>query len=435
MQHLIEVVGCVKLPTRYKEQIIPVKFYVVKSKQQPLLSGQASRQLGLIDRIHLIDKGMDKYPELKKTTGMLPGVYSLKVDPTVQPVIHSPRRQPHALRQKVIAKLKEMEADGHIAKVTEPTKWVNSIVVVLKNNKVRICLDHRELNRAIRREHYPSPTVEDMVASIPDAKVFSVVDAKAGFFQIKLDYESSLLTTFNSPMRRYRWLRLPFGIKSAPEMYQRIMDTMLENIDGVRAVMDDILVAGRDEKHHDEIMKKLVRRATEWNLRLNIEKCQIKKPSVKYVGHIVSSEGLKVDPEKVRAVKDMPNPKSKEDVQRFLGFVQYIGKFIPGLSDVDNPLRDLTRKDSEFVWEEPQQKSFNKLKELCGDAPVLAYYDVRKPVKIQCDASSYAVGGVLLQEDKPVAYTSRALTKTECGYAQIEKETVAIVAIFTVRTC
>ena len=183
-----------------------------------------------------------------------------------------------------------MEADSHIAKVTEPTEWVSSIVVVLKNNKVRICLDPKDLNRAIRREHYPSPTVEDMVASIPDAKVFSVVDAKAGFLQIKLDYESSLLTTFNSPMGRYRWLRLPFGIKSAPEMYQRIMDTMLENIDGVRAVMDDILVAGRDEKHHDEIMKKLVRRATEWNLRLNFEKCQIKKPSVRYVGHIVSSQ-------------------------------------------------------------------------------------------------------------------------------------------------
>ena len=145
------------------------------------------------------------------------------------------------------------------------------------------------------------------------------------------------------------------------------MDTMLEDIEGARAVMDDVLIAGRDRKHHDEILEKVVRKATEWNLKLNFEKCQIRKTSVKYVGHVVTSEGLKIDPDKVRAVREMPRPESKEDIQRFLGFVQYIAKFIPGLSEVDGPLRELTRKDVEFVWEEPQQKSFQKLKDMCCD--------------------------------------------------------------------
>ena len=145
---------------------------------------------------------------------------------------------------------------------------------------------------------------------------------------------------------------------------------------------------------------------------------------------MVSRDGLKVDPEKVRAMimREMPEPKSKEDILRVLGFVQYIAKFIPSLSEVDGPLRELTRKDIDFIWEEPQERSFNRLKELCCCAPVLAFYDVDKSMTIQCDASSYTVGGVLLQEGRPVAYTSRALTDTEKNsYAQIEKETLAIV--------
>ncbi|PIK49541.1 hypothetical protein BSL78_13603 [Apostichopus japonicus] len=137
-------------------------------------------------------------------------------------------RQPHALMDRIKKKLSEMEKEGHIAKVTaEPTDWVNSIVTVVKQYKVRICLDPKDLNRATRREHYKIPTVEEIVASIPDATVLSVLDAKSGLLQIKIYYESSLLTTFNTPIGRYRWFRLPFGIKSALEMFQRIMDNML----------------------------------------------------------------------------------------------------------------------------------------------------------------------------------------------------------------
>ena len=427
-QHPIPLLGTAVFPVKWKDNVTEVMFNVTEQDQSPLLSGSACQDLGLIQRIHKIDREIDNYPELHKATGCLPGIYSLKVDPTVEPVVHAPRRQPHALRKRIVDKLKEMEKDGHIIKVTEPTDWVNSMVVVVKPDKIRICLDPRDLNKAVKREHYPSPTVEDIVSSIPDAKVFSVGDAKSGFLQNELDYESSLLTTFNTPIGRYRWLRLPFGIKSAPETFQRIMDNMLEDIEGAYAVMDDILIAGKDRKHHDEILEKVIRRATEWNLKLNLGKCQIRKSSVKYMGHVVSRDGLKVDPEKVRAMREMPEPKSKEDILRFLGFVQYIAKFIPGLSEVDGPLRELTRKDIDFIWEEPQQRSFDRLKELCCCAPVLAFYDVDKPVTIQCDASSYAVGGVLLQEGRTVAYTSRALTDTEKnGYLQIEKETLAIV--------
>ncbi len=320
-----------------------------------------------------------------------------------------------------------MEDNGHITKVTEPTHWVSSMVVSERKGKLRICIDPKDLNKAIKREHYPIKTIEEVISTIEDAKVFSCLDAKSGFLQLKLDDESSQLTTFNTPDGRYRWLRLPFGIRSAPEIYQRVMDTMLEDIPNATAIMDDILVTGKDEKHHDKTMHKVVERATEWNLKLNLEKCRIKQSSVPYIGHLITAEGLRPDLEKVRAVEMMPDPQCKEDVKRFLGFIQYLEKFIPNLSQVDEPLRRILKAEVDFSWDKPQRDSFAVLKKLVCTAPVLAFYDVNKPVTIQCDASSFSIGAALLQETRPVAYTSRAMTGTEQGYAQIEKEMLAIV--------
>ena len=422
--HTLKLEGKATLTTQHKDKSIKITYFVVNANNKPiLLSGKASKALGLINRVNSIDD----YPELKTTTGTLPGTYSLKIDPTVKPVVHGPRKLPQALATKVKEKLLEMEQDGHITKVTEPTDWVSSMCTVLKGDKVRICIDPKDLNKAIRREHYPIPTIEEIVADMPGANTFSVIDAKSGFLQIKLDYESSLLTTFNTPIGRFRWLRLPFGIKSAPEIYQRIMDDMLHDIEGARAIMDDIIIIGRSEEEHDKIMRQVVERATEWNLKLNFDKCQIKQKSVKYVGHVLTDQGLKPNPDRVRAIQEMPTPTSKEDVRRFLGVIQYLSKFIPNLSEIDGPLREIMKKNVHFFWEKPQEKSFQTLKELCSTSPVLAYYDVNKEVTIQCDASSYALGGVLLQDGKPIAYTSRSMTETEKRYAQIEKEMLAIV--------
>ena len=164
--------------------------------------------------------------------------------------------------------------------MTEPTDLVSSMVTVVKGEKVRICIDPSDQNRSICREHYPIPSVEEIMSLILNAKVFSVIEAKSGFLQIKIDYESSLITTFNTPLGRFRWLRLPMGVKSAPEIYQRIMDNMdnmLEGIQGARAVMDDILVAASNPEEHDKIMRQVVKIATEWNLKLNFNKCHYRK--------------------------------------------------------------------------------------------------------------------------------------------------------------
>ena len=151
----------------------------------------------------------------------------------MQGVIHPTRWLPAAIRPQAIEKLCEMEDFGYITPVKEPTEWVSSMVVSCKKNKIRICIDRKDLNKVIKREHHPMKTIDDIIAEIPDTKVFSVLDAKSGFLQIRLDTQSSFLTTFNTPIGRYRWLGLPIGICCASEIYQRIMDQMLEGVNGV----------------------------------------------------------------------------------------------------------------------------------------------------------------------------------------------------------
>uniref|UniRef100_A0A3B3HY91 Gypsy retrotransposon integrase-like protein 1 n=1 Tax=Oryzias latipes TaxID=8090 RepID=A0A3B3HY91_ORYLA len=371
--------------------------------------------------------GLENFPELTHTTGTLPGKYTIKIDPDAKPVIHPVRRQPVALRAKIVKKLHEMVQDGYITKVDQPTDWVSSMVVVQNKDKLRICIDPSNLNNAIKREHCPMRTIEEVVSTMPNAKVFSVLDAKSGFLQIELDDPSSFLTTFNTPIGRFRWLRLPFGIKCAPEIFQRIMDQMLEGIGGATSVMDDILIAAPTLAEHNKILKQVVQRATTYNLRLNFNKCHIRQSAVPYVGHLITADGLKPDPVKTEAVRCMPPPTDKEGVRRFLGFVTYLSKFIPNLSEIDAPLRQLTKRDVEFMWQPAQQQAFEKLKDVCTNPPVLKFFDVSKPVEIYCDASSTGLGAVLIQDDRPVAFSSRSMTDAETRYAQIEKEMLSIV--------
>lgn len=432
--HQIKPIAAVDLNIQQDNKAVTTTFQVIDLSQENILSGNTAEQLGLISRINVasnittdLPEGLDEFPDLLNTTGTLPGTYTIKLTPNAKGVVHPARRLPVSLKKQTIEKLSEMEKNGIISKVEQPTEWVSSMVVNIRNNKLRICIDPRELNQAIKREHYPMRTVEEIVAEIPDAKIFSILDAKSGFHQIKLDEESSLLTTFNTPIGRYRWLRLPFGLKCAPEIFQRIMDQMLEGIEGAFAIVDDILVAGRDQQQHDQILKQVIERATSYNLTLNMEKCRIRQKQVPYVGHLLTSDGLLPDPEKLVAIRNMPIPQNKEDVKRFLGFVTYLGKFIPNLSEVDAPLRALLKTGVSFDWQSAQEQAFNTLKDVCSKPPVLKFYDASKPVEIHCDASKNGLGAVLMQDSKPVAYSSRSMTSTETRYAQLEKEMLSIV--------
>ncbi|XP_048259745.1 uncharacterized protein K02A2.6-like [Haliotis rufescens] len=172
------------------------------------------------------------------------------------------------------------------------------MVTVVKPHKTRICIDPKDLNRAVKREHYPMRTVEEIMPHLPGAKIFTVLDAESGFWQIKLDQESSKLCTFNTPYGRYRFTRLPFGVKSAPEVFQRTMSQLLEGLTGAECIVDDVLVWGIDVPQHDERLYAVLNRIQSSGLKLNRSKCKLRMTEVSYVGHLLTKDGLKPDPEK-----------------------------------------------------------------------------------------------------------------------------------------
>jgi hypothetical protein len=220
---------------------------------------------------------------------------------------------------------------------------------------------------------------------------------------------------------------LPFGIVSASEVMQCAMSNIVEDIPGVEVIIDDILVTASTLQEHDERLEMVLKRARENNLKLNKNKCEFRKREVQYVGHLLTSEGVKPDPEKVRAVENMKAPTDKKSLMTFLGFIQYLSKFLPNLSSKSDKLRVLLKKDIVFYWDHEQESCFNELKKMVTNAPVLKYYDPDVPITLSVDSSSKGLGAAITQQGKPVAYASQALTETQQRYSQIEKETLAIV--------
>ena len=303
------------------------------------------------------------------------------------------------------------------------------------NGKLRICIDPSQtINKAIRRPKYTIPTIEEKLPLLTNAKVFTIVDVSEAFHTIELDEESSLLTTFQGPNGRYCFTRMPFGIASGPEEYQRRQHEFLDGLQGVINIADDICVFGcGDSKEeadldHDKNLTSLLEKCSKQDLRLSAKKLQFKSPSVTFMGHKLTDKGVEPDPAKVDAITKMPTPTDKSGVQRFLGMCQYLSKFCHNLSEIVLPLRDLTKENSTFLWSNNHENAFNSAKNLIASATALRYYDPTLPVTLQVDASEDAIGGVLLQNDQPVCFTSHRLNNTEKNYAQIEKECLAIVS-------
>ena len=429
-----QTVGSVDIP--YKQS--KLTFEVVDSNVRCLLGLRDSVGLRLVklsQEVFEVEQQpgappelLNEHPELfDGELGTLPCQYKITLDPDVAPVIRPVRSVPAPLRNKVEAALNRLENRGIIAKVTEPTDWVSALVVTAKKDSddVRICIDPGDLNKAIKRPHHPLKTIEQVVANIPGAKYFTVVDAKEAFYHIPLEENSSYLTTFGTPFGRYRYLRMPMGLCSSSDVYQRAIEQLLTDYP-CQIIMDDILISGRTEKEHDDNVKAVMTRLKQINLKLSPHKCKYKTTEVRYVGHVLTDQGLKPDPNKVRAITDMPDPTDVAELLRFMGMVKYLAKFIPNLSNKTAVLNDLLRKNVEWTWEAPQAQALQAVKEEIANATTLAYYDVNRPVTLTCDASQSGLGAACIQDHKVVSFASRAMTDAEKRYSQIEKELLAV---------
>ena len=306
-----------------------------------------------------------------------------------------------------------------ITPIQDPTEWCAGMVVVPKpDGKVRICVDLTKLNENICRELHPLPIVEQTLAQISGAQIFSKLDANSGFWQVPLSRESALLTSFITPFGRYYFNRLPFGITSAPEHFQRRMTAMLGNMEGTVCLMDDILVYGKTKEEHDQRLYTVLDRLQASGITLNKKKCVFGKTEVKFLGQILNASGVQSDPEKIKAIKEMKDPTNVSEVRRVLGMANQLSKFIPNLADISKPLRNLLAKDKSWCWDHTQRQAFANIKEALMRRPVLSLFDPTQAITVSADASSFGLGAVLLQkkpgeDSRPVAYISCSMIPTE----------------------
>ena len=351
----IKVIGTCELNCKFQNRNeSSLGFLIVegnKNKFPTVIGLPTLLKLNLVKKIEAIVE-LDENLILKEYKDIFEGIgiikdfeYDIKLKDGAIGNISTCRKVPIALMNLLKSELEKMEQLAIIERVNEPSDWVNPLVITRKKDgNIRICLDPTELNKSIRRQHHSIPTFDELCAQMPNAKVFSTLDADRGFWQVKLTEKSSEYVTFITPFGRFKFKVMPFGISPATEVFQSCFDSIFGDIEGVIILIDDILVWGSNIQEHDARLKKVLDRARERNVTFNVNKCKFKKNEVKYIGHIFSDKGISVDPEKTKAIVEMSDPKNKEELSTFLGMLAYVGRFVPNLSSANSTLRNLTKK-------------------------------------------------------------------------------------------
>ena len=349
------------------------------------------------------------------------------------PIKQRPRRIPIHKREIVEEEIQKMLAKGVIEPCDGP--WSSPIVLVgKKDGTTRVCVDFRQLNSVTKKTAYPLVRIEDNLDALQGAKWYSTLDLLSGFWQVEVAPEDREKTAFSvGGAGLWSYVTMPMGLCGAPGTFQRLMEHVLAGLQWNIALLylDDIIVFSQTFKEHLNRLGMVLSRLQDAGLKLKPSKCVLLKTRVEFLGHIVSKEGVEVDPSKVARVKDWPEPGNLTQVKSFLGLCAYYRRFIPDFSKVAKPLTMLSEKDVGFSWQEPQQEAFDLLKRLLTSAPVLAYPKEGCPYVLDTDASDVGIGAVLSQvqhgEERVIAYASKTLDRAQRNYCVTRRELLAIV--------
>lgn len=433
----LNVKGSFETEIKVKDRKEHSTIYIVDGGTRDLLGKETAIRLGVLKIGIEVNSVNDEktslpFPKFKDVLVEIP------IDSSVKPVSQTHRRIPIPLEEKIEKTIEELLAGDIIEEVRGPSRWVSPIVPILKENgDLRLCVDMRRANTAIMRENHPLPCMDQLLPKIGKSKYFSKLDIKNAFHQIELHPDCRYITTFITSKGLYQYKRLMFGISCAPETFQKVLENILVKCDGVVNFIDDILVFGDSEEHHDRRLQRVLDVLEENNVLLNKRKCVFKAQKVDFLGHALTPIGVKPLPKYINSITNFRIPSTIEELQSFLGLVNYVNKWIPNLATTTEPLKELLRKklgkntDLKPFWKDPQDKAFDELKRILTRIQSLGYYDVKDKTQIIADASPVALGAVLVQIDSKgpriIAYGNRTLTDCERRYSQTEKEALALV--------
>jgi hypothetical protein len=358
--------------------------------------------------------------------------YKIRLQENAKPVIEAMGRLSPD-RQKEIEKSIQELADRALIEEGNGA-WRSRVLLVKKPDGTwRTTIDYRKLNAQTIPDSYPMPRIDDMLDRLHGAKYFSKLDMTDGFWQILLDEESKEYTGFATTSKFWQWKVLPMGAMNSPSAFQRAMDQVLGELKwkSVMCYVDDLIIFSKTIEEHTKHIEEVLKKLAQAGIYAKLAKCQFGVEEIKFLGHIVSKDGIKADTDKVKAVRELPVPKDEKAISRFLGMAGFYRKYIQNFSARTLKMRNLTRQDVNYEWTEECQKEFEDIKKALSSSPVMAYPDFSKKFILSTDASYSGLGATLSQMgthgEQVIAYASRSLNQHEKNYGVTKLEALGVV--------
>lgn len=441
----LNIIGVLNMNVEYLKHLALLSIYVVRDGGPPLLGRDFMREfkLELISTIGYC-KNVD-VTTVMELTKLFPKLFSnelgcfnkfeisLTLKDNAKPVFIKSRPVPFALKDRINAELERLVS----LDILEPVKYsdyASPIVPVLKNDgSVRICADYScTINKQLLVERYPLPSVQELFTKLHNGEEYSKLDLSMAYMQFRINKKSQKLTCINTPRGLFNYTRLVFGLSSAPAIFQRAMESLVGDMEGVYCYLDDLVLTAENRVLHERKLKEVLCRLQDAGLTLRKDKCAFFQNEVSYLGYTIDKNGIRKNPDKVKAILDAAIPKNLNELQSFLGLINYYRNFVPNASSILSPLHFLLQKGVKWHWNYEQDAAFTCVKKMLASEQVLAHFITDAKTIVTVDASPVGLGAILSQEDRngverPVSYASRSLTPAEKKYSQIQKEATAII--------
>ncbi|GJX69030.1 putative nucleotidyltransferase, ribonuclease H [Tanacetum coccineum] len=354
--------------------------------------------------------------------------FQIDLVPGAAPVARAPYRLAPSEMKELSEQLKELSDKGFIRPSSSP--WGAPVLFVKKKDgSFRMCIDYRELNKLTVKNRYPLPRIDDLFDQLQGSSVYSKIDLRSGYHQLRVREEDIPKTAFRTRYGHYEFQVMPFGLTNAPAVFMDLMNRVCKPyLDKfVIVFIDDILIYSKSKQEHEEHLKIILELLKKEELYAKFSKCEFWIPKVQFLGHVIDSEGIHVDPAKIESIKDWTSPKSPTEIRQFLGLAGYYRRFIEGFSKIAKPMTKLTQKKVKFEWGDKQEAAFQLLKQKLCSAPILALPEGSEDFIAYCDASKKGLGAVLMQREKVISYASRQLKIHEKNYTTHDLELGAVV--------